>query len=352
MAIANLILALVYLFHAAIADLFLGTSSSSSNNSTWNNPFRAVGQQQQGRQRQRGNNTTVDEQPTLPHRRSGRERLGAYLCFKLLLISSVLDPDIEDLLILFAWYLILSFLRSLAHLAGATTQHAAQSGLSPRPGALRLLIVVLLCDAAAATGCIVLFRGLGWHMLLLLTCDCALVGADAMAHIVKHVGSTIEERHRSQITSLEEEVSMLRRRGRERREQYRNELLGSEEETAESDFDISALPIGQRLELEHLDTEVTRLEQDVEQREVIHTRRMKIAEGIIFWVEVFVLVLTMGHFMHIWACVSFHIYFEVIVATCQVFSIYKCAHSFNPLLHLSQHSLHSMVHHSGWWISC
>jgi hypothetical protein len=324
MAIANLILALVYLFHAAIADLFLGTPSSSSNNSTWNNPFRAVSQQQQRRQRQRGNNTTtVDEQTTRRHRRTGRERLGAYLLFKLLLISSVLDPDTEDLLILFAWYLILSFLRSLAHLAGATTQHAAQSGLSPRQGALRLLIVVVLCDAAAATGCIVLFRGLGWHMLLLLTCDCALVGADAMAHIVKHVGSTIEERHRSQITSLEEEVSMLRRRGRERRDQYRDELLGSEEEGVGSDFDISALPIGQRLELEHIDTEVTRLEQDVEQREVIHTRRMKIADGIVFWFELFALVLTMGHFMHIWACVSSHVYFEVIVATYHVFSLYK-----------------------------
>jgi hypothetical protein len=203
----------------------------------------------------------------------------------------------------------------LAHLAGATTQHAAQSGLSPRPGALRLLIVVVLCDVVAATGCIVLFRGLGWHMLILLTCDCALVGADAMAHIVKHVGSTIEEKHRSQITSLEEEVSMLRRRGRERREQYRDEFLGSEEEAADSDFDISVLPIGQRLELEHLDTEVTRLEQDVEQREVIHTRRMKIADGIVFWFELSALVLTMGHFMHIWACVSF------LTAAYQVFSI-------------------------------
>lgn len=35
--------------------------------------------------------------------RSGRERLGGYLLFKLLLISAVVDPDTLDLLILLSW---------------------------------------------------------------------------------------------------------------------------------------------------------------------------------------------------------------------------------------------------------
>lgn len=285
-AIANLLLALVYLFHAAIADLFLGTSTV-----TLNNPFRT-------RQRQQHGNTT-DEQ-TRRQRRVGRERLGGYLLFKLLLISSVLDPDTEDLLILFSWYMVLSFLRSLAHLAGSTANHAIQSGQSPRPGALRLLIAVLICDIAAAVGCIVLFRGAGWHMLLLLTCDCALVGADTLAHIVKHFGSTMEESHRSRTSSLEEELANIRRRNRERSrellEQYRGELL-----SAESEFDISTLPIRRRSGLERLDSEVARLEQEIEQRELVHMRRMKIADVAVFGFELSALILTMAHFLHIWA---------------------------------------------------
>ena len=285
-AIANLLLALVYLFHAAIADLFLGTSTV-----TLNNPFRT-------RQRQQHGNTT-DEQ-TRRQRRVGRERLGGYLLFKLLLISSVLDPDTEDLLILFSWYMVLSFLRSLAHLAGSTANHAIQSGQSPRPGALKLLIAVLICDIAAAVGCIVLFRGAGWHMLLLLTCDCALVGADTLAHIVKHFGSTMEESHRSRTSSLEEELANIRRRNRERSrellEQYRGELL-----SAESEFDISTLPIRRRSGLERLDSEVARLEQEIEQRELVHMRRMKIADVAVFGFELSALILTMAHFLHIWA---------------------------------------------------
>jgi hypothetical protein len=283
LAIANLILALVYLFHAAIADLFLGTSL--------NNHLRT--QQQQG--------NTADEQ-TRRQRRVGRERLGGYLLFKLLLISSVLDPGTEDLLILFSWYMLLSFLRSLAHLAGSTANHASQSGQSPRPGALRLLIAVFICDIGAAAGCIVLFRGAGWHMLLLLTCDCALVAADAMAHIVKHCGSTMEERHRSRTSSLEEELSNLHRRGRELLEQYRDELsLAESEYVNDTEFDISMLPIRRRSGLERVDLEVARLEQEIEERELVHMRRMKIADVAVFGFELSALILTMAHFMHIWA---------------------------------------------------
>lgn len=284
-AIANLILALVYLFHAAVADLFLGTSMSN---------LSTIHHQQQ-------DNIIADEQ-TRRQRRLGRERFGGYLLFKLLLISSVLDPGTEDLLILFSWYMLLSFLRSLAHLAGSTANHASQSGQSPRPGALHLLITVFICDIGAAAGCVVLFRGAGWHMLLLLTCDCALVAADAMAHIVKHCGLTMEERHRSRTSSLEEELANLRRRSRELLEQYRDELcLAESEYVNDTEFDISMLPIRRRSGLEHVDLEVARLEQEIEKRELVHMRRMKIADVAVFGFELSALTLTMAHFMHIWA---------------------------------------------------
>ena len=75
--------------------------------------------------------------------RSGRERLGGYLLFKMLLISAVVAPDTLDLLILLCWYTLLSFLRSLAHLAGMTTAHDIAAGQSPRHGVLKLLLAVL-----------------------------------------------------------------------------------------------------------------------------------------------------------------------------------------------------------------
>jgi len=283
-AIANLLLALVYLFHAALADLFLGTSNVD-----------------QTRQQQHQQGNTADDQ-IRRQRRAGRERLGGYLLFKLLLISSVLDPGTEDLLILFSWYMVLSFLRSLTHLAGSTASRASQSGQPPHPGALRLLIAVLICDVVAATACIVLFRGAGWHMLLLLTCDCALVAADAMAHIVKYFGSTMEERHRSRNSSLEEELANLRRRSRERLEQYRDDLMLAESEYVnEAEFDVSMLPIRRRSGLERMDADVVRLEREIEERELVHTRRMKIADVVVFVFEMSALILTMAHFMHIWA---------------------------------------------------
>eukprot|EP00986_Skeletonema_menzelii_P009238 scaffold4151_cov137-Skeletonema_menzelii.AAC.10 len=266
-AIANLLLALVYLIHAAIADLFLGPSNVT-----------------QSRQRGEQQGNAVDDQ-TRRQRRMGREKLGGYLLFKLLLISSVLDPGTDDLLILFSWYMVLSFLRSLTHLAGSTANRVSRSGQPPRPGTLRLLMAVFICDVIAAAGCIVLFRGAGWHLLLLLTCDCALVAADTMAHIVKYFGLTMEERHRSQISSTEEELANLRRRNRrEQLEQYRNDLLSAESEYInDAQFNVSTLPVRPE----------ARLERDIEERELVHTRRMKIVDVAVFLFEMSALILTM-----------------------------------------------------------
>ena len=273
-AIANLLLALVYLIHAAIADLFLGPSNVT-----------------QSRQRGEQQGNAADDQ-TRRQRRMGREKLGGYLLFKLLLISSVLDPGTDDLLILFSWYMVLSFLRSLTHLAGSTANRVSRSGQPPRPGTLRLLMAVFICDVIAAAGCIVLFRGAGWHLLLLLTCDCALVAADTMAHIVKYFGLSMEERHRSQISSTEEELANLRRRNRrEQLEQYRNELLSAESEYInDAQFNVSTLPVRPE----------ARLEREIEERELVHTRRMKIVDVAVFLFEMSALILTMVHFIHIW----------------------------------------------------
>ena len=69
--------------------------------------------------------------------------LHLFLVFKLLLISAVVAPDTLDLLILLTWYTTLSCLRSLDHLANATTTHLSALGQPPRPGVVQLLLLVL-----------------------------------------------------------------------------------------------------------------------------------------------------------------------------------------------------------------
>ncbi|KAL9188397.1 hypothetical protein ACHAXT_006775 [Thalassiosira profunda] len=194
-AVANLLLAVTYLLQTAVADLFLGPVSVHSATA---NPRGAA-----------ANNRLVHD-PATRRRRAGRERLGGFLLFKLLLISAVLEPDSFDLFILLSWYTLLSFLRSLAHLAGTTARHVAQSGEAPGPGALRLLVLVLACDAFAAIGCVAAFSPAGVHMLLLLTSDCVVLAIDATIHILRHCGATMEEAYRLEVTELEERQVELR----------------------------------------------------------------------------------------------------------------------------------------------
>jgi len=205
LTIANLLLSCTYLLHSYIANLFLS--------------------------------------PHNAHRRyNGRERLGGFLVFKLLLISAVVEPDTLDLLILLSWYTVMAFLRSLAHLAASTTAHTSQSGLPPRRGVLRLLTCVFFANVTAASACAALFHGAGWGMVVLLTCDCALLAVDVAIHGCQHAVQVLEERR------------------------YVRESEGEEEN-----------------------------------REAVrHGRRVGILEGTVFGLELLGCGLTIGHFLHIW----------------------------------------------------
>ena len=293
-AIANLLLALVYLIHTAVADLFLGPSNVVQ-------PRRQQEQQQQ-QQPQQQQGTGISDEQTRHQRRLGRERLGGFLLFKLLLISSVLDPSTEDVLILFSWYMMLSFLRSLTHLAGSTANRAFLSGQPPRPGTLKLLFAVFICNGIAAIGCISIFNGAGWHTLLLLTCDSALVAIDTIAHIMKYIGSTMEDRHRRWSSSSEDDIASIQRRSRELLEQYRpNESGTTDQDINTAEFDTSVLPIRQQSELEQIESEIVRIQQEIERRESFHTRLIKVADVLVFGFELSALMLTAGHYLHIWA---------------------------------------------------
>ena len=152
---------------------------------------------------------------------TGRERLGSFLVFKLLLISAVAEPNTLDLLILLSWYTLLSFLRSLAHLASATTSHTTQSGQPPRTGVLQLLLVVLLCDFVAAAACVALFWPAGPGKVVLLTCDCALLAVEVLGHILKHGRQVLEDMHEHTIAEMEEQQLQIHNRQRRLEEQNR-----------------------------------------------------------------------------------------------------------------------------------
>ena len=167
--IANWLLALTVLLHTAVADWFLGRKRTMV-------PDRCDGSDY--------DTTTPRTPPAIPpvaveswtSSTPGRERLGGFLVFKLLLISAVVAPDTLDLLILLSWYTVLSFLRSLAALSAQQTVSARTAGHTPAPGVWKLLVTVLCSDLTAATVCVALFHGAGTGMVLLLTCDCALLG--------------------------------------------------------------------------------------------------------------------------------------------------------------------------------
>jgi hypothetical protein len=279
MAIANLLLSITYLVHTAVANLFLDLPSLSRE--SW----------------------------------SGRERLGGFLVFKLLLISAVVAPDTLDLLILLSWYTLLSFLRSLAGLSAATTAHTSQSGQAPRPGVLTLLILILLSDILSASLCVALFHGAGWGMVLLLTCDCALLAVDVISHILRHLTQTMDLSHSAQISRLEAAQLALHNQLREQQQQLiieqQQEESSTERNANDGDRAIENRE-GERcdgkqningdavLTEENVTEQCRRLDQRMERMESLHNRRLGILETAVFGLQLLAYTLTVIHFLHIW----------------------------------------------------
>ena len=205
LAIANLLLSFTFLLHTFVANWFLGAR----------------------------------------HDAAGRERLAGFLIFKLLLMSVVVvQQDTLNWLILLSWYTMLSFFKSLTHLCANTTQHTIQSGQSAKPGVLQLLLGILVADCLAAALCVALFHTAGWSMVVLLTCDCALLALDIICNVLQHVGQVLDVQHEDRV-------------------------------------------------LQEGWPTVTRLEQE-------QVRRVYILETAVFFLQLLKHVLTVMHFLHIW----------------------------------------------------
>ena len=324
LAMANFLLAMTYLLHSAIASWFLGDHSAVTTTSTTTTgglTGRPIG-------------GTAGGAAPPPHMMDWssptRERMGGFLVFKLLLISAVVAPDTLDLLILLTWYTTLSCLRSLDHLAHVTTTHLSALGQPPRQGVVQLLLLVLVGDILAAASCVALFHAAGWGMVLLLTCDCALLAADVLSHVLKHFTCVLEELHSQTTQSMEarqielhnaihnnnndtsnNRETILASGGDhggidygddEERDEHTleggNATLDDAAEAAEnaSEESQSSLPNSR----EELLRESRRLDQRMEVLDLAHARRFGIMDSAMFALELLCHMLTVSHFCHIW----------------------------------------------------
>ena len=354
LAVANFLLAMTYVMHTAVAAWFLGSPVGTSM-------MGATGAAVGGFNGGIGPGTgipppgvTVADWGTSS---GARERMGGFLVFKLLLISAVVAPDTLDLLILLTWYTLLSCLRSLDHLCQATTTHTSASGQTPRRGVLRLLLLVLGTDLVAAASCVALFHAAGWGMVLLLTCDCAILAVDLASHMLQHVSCVLEDTHTQQISALEARQlqlhgannnngvptivgtttadrnnnapSQLGARGvepdessetfhivRDGREGHlaAEALTADGATTATGGSDNSSLQqhgddpnqqhrLRQREEAQRSSVrhESRQLDRRMEVLELIHSRRLGILDTSMFVLQLVSHIFTVAHFLHIWS---------------------------------------------------
>jgi len=319
LAIANLLLAVTYLLHGAVAEWFLGGGGTGSvgrglgrGGSRANLVARAANRNNDlaggdgggtptAAAAARNQGAATAPPAALPNTRltrSTRERLGGYLLFKLLLVSAVVEPDTLDLLILLSWYTLLSFLRSLAHLAGSATSHAAQSGSPPVPGVLRLLVAVLVSDFCAAAVCAALFHGAGWGTVLLLACDCALLAVDVLAHLARHVGQVLEDKHSAEVGTLEDEQLRLGEETRNSTSSMPTVPVLLRSERGEDNVEREQTQ-GQLRDRAH--QESRRIDRQIELLESQHSRRLSILDAAVFGLELTAYLLTICHFLHIWS---------------------------------------------------
>lgn len=305
LTIVNLLLAVTYLLHSIVADFFLGPANATTGHGHGSNDVDTdtVAFGQDSNATLMGMNGGVGASSSERINRSGRERLGGYLLFKLLLIAAVVKPDTLDLLILLSWYTLLAFLRSLSYLAGITTAHTAASGQSPHRGVLNLLLAVLLCDISAAATCAALFHGAGWGMVILLTCDCGLLALDIFTHLARFTQQVLDERHQHLIANLEARQNQLY-------ENRRNEMDGTdsssgndhEEEDHENNDDHVGVNTATDSERDddEIDRSSRRIDHEIEMLERLNERRLSTLDNTAFGLELVALLSTIAHFLHVW----------------------------------------------------
>ena len=292
LAIANFLLALTYMLHTAVADWFLGGGGGHRASTTTTPPRQGpqsppVGGDGMDAADPMGPTTTNMNQNNGAHHHmalleTGREKMGGFLVFKLLLVSAVITPDTLDLLILLSWYTLLAFLRSLAHLCANAVQHASAAGQEPAAGVWQLLVLIWMSNWVAAATCVtLLFTETGLGMVLLLTCDCALTAVHVLAYLLQHVQATWEIQHAATLQQLEEES-----------QDPQFFVLGRRHDQGQT------AQHQQQQEEEERRQDVTRQIQSLEER---HNHCVSLLEGTVFCLQLLGNLITVCHFLHIWS---------------------------------------------------
>merc|ERR1719215_485073 len=136
-ALCNLVLAMTYLLHCIVVDIFLSRGNlayraiSYNNINSRNRPFAGAS----------NNNGSID----IAYNGGSSvfiETLGSYFFFKILLVSAIVEPDALDAFILLIWYAVHTFLRSLATLVGEVVAGSVHRGMEIPNRAVLLLTVI------------------------------------------------------------------------------------------------------------------------------------------------------------------------------------------------------------------
>jgi len=301
--ITNFMLTMTYLLHSAVAAWFLSHSAASSYGSDVTTAMQGQNDADIGE-----NSFRILSELSFASSSGAtgaRERMGGFLIFKLLLISAVLAPDTLDLMILVTWFTLLGCLRSVDHLAHSTNTHLTTMGQPPKKGVVQILCWVFSCNIVAAGFCAALFHTAGYGMVLLLTCDCALLGADVISHILNYYQSVSEYSHNNLIRDLEELQLNLNRatedenlRNTSNHEEESEEMYVFDEDSGNQEQPSSGIA---NMSPTDFSEESSRLDHEMEELELAHSRRISILDTTIFSLDMTCHILTIAHFCQIWA---------------------------------------------------
>lgn len=115
-----------------------------------------------------------------------------------------------------------------------------------------------------------------WEILLLLNCDCFLLGMDTIIHVIRHMIGTLEEKHRKRICELEEYIVTIH-------DDIRRQV--------ELD-DAAAVQV--------LEEESRRVDREVEIGEADHAKQTAILVKTVFILELFGSFAKAAHYINIW----------------------------------------------------
>jgi len=118
-----------------------------------------------------------------------QERMISYMTFKAVFLGAILEPEIFDMMVWLAWFLLIGFLKMFSYIAQERFHHLIDNPLATRSQWLRtvlLLLGILALDVCWATFSAHIFHGAGLSTVLLLLFDCFILFIEASQALIKY----------------------------------------------------------------------------------------------------------------------------------------------------------------------